>query len=114
MITHFDTCEFLCAILNQNRDLFKESFDVDSFFSNISLDETINTVGKLLCKNETIYNLNNDQFKTLSTLATREPYVHGVAMASLRTDTTYYLPLSLKEDLTTELFIRMQAMLLPM
>ena len=43
--------------------------------SNISLDETINIIiEKLLSENETVHNLNKDQFKCLVTLAIKESY----------------------------------------
>ena len=67
------------------------SLDVDSFFTNISLDETINIIiEKLFSEKETVYNLNKDQFKCLLTFASKESYflfdgelyqqVDGVAM----------------------------------
>ena len=67
--------------------------DVDSLFTNIPLDETINiTIEKLFSENETAHNLNKDQFKCLLTLATKESHflfdrelyqqVDGVAMGS--------------------------------
>ena len=49
------------------------SLDVDSHFTNIPLDETINIIiEKLFSENETVHNLNKDQFKYLLTLATKE------------------------------------------
>ena len=60
-------------ILNQNPNLFMASLDVDSLFTNITLDETINIIiEKLFSENETVHNLNKDQFKCLLTLATKE------------------------------------------
>ena len=53
-----------------------ESFDVDSLFTNIPLDETINIIiEKLFSENETVHNFNKDQFKCSVTLATKEYYV---------------------------------------
>ena len=70
-----DTFEFSCDILNQNLNLFMASLDVDSLFTNIPLDETINIIiEKLFSENETVHNLNKDQFKCLLTLATKESY----------------------------------------
>ena len=88
-----DTFEFSRDILNQNPNLFMASLDVDSLFTNIPLDETINIIiEKLFSENETVHNLNKDQFKCLLTLATKESYflfdgelyqqVDGVAMGS--------------------------------
>ena len=52
-----------------------ESLDVDSLFTNITLDETINIIiEKLFSENETVYNFNKGQFKCLLTLATKESY----------------------------------------
>ena len=70
-----DTFEFSRDILNQNPNLFMASLDVDSLFTNIPLDETINIIiEKLSSENETVHNLNKDQFKCLFTLATKESY----------------------------------------
>ena len=70
-----DTFEFSRDILNQNPKLFMASLDVDSLFTNIPLDETINIIiEKLSSENETVHNLNKDQFKCLFTLATKESY----------------------------------------
>ena len=63
-----DTFEFSRDILNQNPNLFMASLDVDSLFTNIPLDETINIIiEKLFSKNETINNLNKGQYKCLLT-----------------------------------------------
>ena len=70
-----DTFEFSREILNQNPNLFMASLGVDSLFTNIPLDETINIIiEKLFSENETVHNLNKDQFKCLLTLATTESY----------------------------------------
>ena len=70
-----DTFEFLRDILNQNPTLFMAILDVDFLFANIPLDETINIIiERLLSDNETLHNLNKDQFKCLLTLATKEFY----------------------------------------
>ena len=69
-----DTFEFSRDILNQNPNLFMASLDVDSLFTNIPLDETINIIEKLLSENKTFHNLNKDQFKCLLTLSTEESY----------------------------------------
>ena len=84
--------EFSRDIFNQNPNLFMASLDADSLFTNIPLDETINIIEKLFSENETIHNLNKDQFKCLLTLASKESYflfdgelyqqVDGVAMGS--------------------------------
>ena len=85
--------EFPCNILNQNPNLFMTSLDVDSLFTNIPLDEIINIIiENVFSENETVNNLIKDQFKCLSTLATKESYflfdgqlyqqVDGVAMRS--------------------------------
>ena len=69
-----DTFKFSRDILNQNPNLFMVSLDVDSLFTNIPLDEIINIIEKLFSENETVHNLNKDQFKRLLTLATTESY----------------------------------------
>ena len=51
------------------------SLDVDSLFTDVPLDETINIIiEKLFSENETVHHFNKDQFKCLLTLATKEPY----------------------------------------
>ena len=88
-----DTFEFSRDILDQTPNLFMASLDVDSLFANITLDETINIIiEKLFSENETVHNLNKDQFKCSLTLATKEScflfdgelyqQVDGVAMGS--------------------------------
>ena len=87
-----DMFEFSCDILKQNLNLFMASLDVDSLFTNILFDETINITEKLFSENETVHNFNKDEFKCLLTLATKESYflfdgelyqqVDGVAMGS--------------------------------
>ena len=75
-----DTFEFSRDILNQNSNRFMTSLDVDSFFTNIAsqltLNETINIIEKLFSENETNLNSLNvkDYFKCLLTLATKESY----------------------------------------
>ena len=64
-----------------------------SLFANIPLDEAINIIiEKVFSENETVHNLNKDQFECLLTLATKESYflfdrelyqpVDGVTMGS--------------------------------
>ena len=69
-----DMFEVSRDIFNQNPNLFMASFNVDSLFTNIPSDETINIIEKLFSENETVHNLYKDQFKSLSTLATKESY----------------------------------------
>ena len=65
-----DTFGFSCDIMNQNSNLFMASLDVDSLFTKIPLDETINIITeKLFSENETVYNFNKDHFKCLLTSA---------------------------------------------
>ena len=88
-----DTFEFSRGILNKNPNLFMASLDVDSLFTNVNFDETINIIiEKLFSENETVHNLIKDQFKCFLTLATKESYflfdeelyqqVDGVVMGS--------------------------------
>ena len=70
-----DMFEFSRDILNQNPNLFTASLDVDSLFTNIPLDKTINIIiEKLFSEKETVHNLNKNQFKCLLTLATKESH----------------------------------------
>ena len=69
------------------------SVDVDSFFTNILLEETINICTESICyQNDSVEGLNKSEFKELLSLATKEPYyifneilykqIDGVAMDS--------------------------------
>ena len=85
--------EFSRDILNQNPNLFMASLDVDSLFTNIPLDKTINIIiEKLFSEKGTVHNLNKNQLKCLLILATKESHflfdgelyqqTDGVAMGS--------------------------------
>ena len=70
-----DTFEFSRDILNQNPNLFMSSLDINSLFTDIALDETIRIIiKKLSFKNETVHDLNKDQFKCFLTLEIKESY----------------------------------------
>ena len=87
-----DAFEFSRDILNKTSNLFMAVLEVDSLFTNIPLDKTINIIiEKLFSENETVHNFNKDQFKCLLTLATKESHffdgelyqqVDGVARGS--------------------------------
>ena len=54
------------------------SVDVESFFTNMPLEETINICVKLLYNNEdVIEGINKSEFKNLLSLAAQEPYFHN-------------------------------------
>ena len=56
-----DTFEFSRDILNQDSNLSMASFDADSLFTNIPLDDSINIIiEKLFSENETVHNFNKD------------------------------------------------------
>ena len=70
-----DMFEFSCDILNQNPNLFMAILGVDSLFTNILLNETINIIiEKFFSENETVHNFNKGQFKCFLTLATKDYY----------------------------------------
>ena len=84
---------FAEEIVHQVSELFMDSLDVDSLFTNIPLEETINICTNLLCNNEdVIEHINKCEFKNLLSLATQESYFifhdvlykqkDGVAMGS--------------------------------
>ena len=88
-----DTFSFAHDIRSQNSTHFMSSFDVDSLFTNIPLDETINICcDKLFETENTVSGLNKSQFRTLLELATKESFIlfngqyykqiDGVAMGS--------------------------------
>ena len=88
-----DSFAFAEGIVHQDSKLFMGSLDVDSFFTNIPLEETINICTNLLYNNEdVIEGINKSEFKNLLSLATKESYFifndvlykqkDGVAMGS--------------------------------
>ena len=81
------------VIRNQNPDLFMASFDIDSLFTNVPLDETIEiSVKKLFGRRKKYEGFTREQFKKLLTLAVKNSLflfngayyeqVDGVAMGS--------------------------------
>ena len=67
-----DSFAFAEEIVHQDSKLFMGSLDVDSLFTNIPLEETINICTNLLYDNEdVIEGVNKSEFKNLLSLATR-------------------------------------------
>ena len=88
-----DTFSFAEEIRTQDSDYWMSSFDVDSLFTNIPLDETIGICCDKLFQSENIVSgLSKDQFRDLLELATKESFfllngqyykqIDGVAMGS--------------------------------
>ena len=88
-----DSFAFAKEVLNQDASLYMASLDVDSLFTNIPLEETINIcVNGLFNNTDTVEGLSRRDFKELLTLAVSESYfvfngkcykqVDGVAMGS--------------------------------
>ena len=89
-----DSFHFAAEIVDQQHDLFMDSLDVDSLFTNMSLEETIE-----ICTNEsdTVEGLRKTEFKELLSLATKDSHfifdgtlhkqIDGVAMGSPQSDT---------------------------
>ena len=88
-----DSFAFADEIVHQDSKIFMGSLDVDSLFTNIPLEETINICTNLLYDNEdVIEGINKSEFKNLLSLATQESYFifndvlykqkDGVAMGS--------------------------------
>ena len=70
-----DSLAFAEEIVHQDSKLFMGSLDVDSLFTNIPLEETINICTNLLYNNEdVIEGINKSEFKNLLSLATQESY----------------------------------------
>ena len=70
-----DSFAFAEKIVHQDSKLFMGSLDVDSLFTNIPLEETINICTNLLYNNEdVIEGINKSEFKNLLSLATQESY----------------------------------------
>ena len=88
-----DSFSFATEVRNQNPDLYMTSFDVDSLFTNIPLDETINIcVKKLFGRKHKFKGFSRSQFKSLLEFAVKDNLilfngkyyiqVDGVAMGS--------------------------------
>ena len=88
-----DSFEFARAVRNQNPDLYMASFDIDSLFTNVPLDETIEIcTKKLFGRKRKFEGFTREQFKKLLSLAVKNScflfngeyfeQVDGVAMGS--------------------------------
>ena len=88
-----DSFEFSKEILKQNSKFYMASLDIDSLFTNLPLNETIDICVKNLFENkERVCNLDKNSFTKLLTLSTKESYfvfdkkyykqVDGIAMGS--------------------------------
>ena len=88
-----DSFSFAAEVRNQDPDLFMASFDVDSLFTNIPLDETIDIcVKNLFGKKRKVKGLNKSEFKSVLEFAVKDNLiffngkyyiqVDGVAMGS--------------------------------
>ena len=84
---------FAEEIVEQQHDLFMGSLDVDSLFTNIPLEETIEIcTNELFKESETVEGLSKTEFKELLSLATKDSHfifdgalykqIDGVAMCS--------------------------------
>ena len=88
-----DSFKFATEIVEQDFNSFMGSLDIDSLFTNIPLEETIETCTNNLFKNgDIVHGLKKSKFKDLLSLATKESYfffnnilykqIDGVAMGS--------------------------------
>ena len=88
-----DSFEFAKIICEQDTGLLMASLDVDSLFTNVPLEETINIcVNELLKSNSNIHGLNKKQITEMLSLTTKESIIlfdmtfytqgDGVAMGS--------------------------------
>ena len=86
-----DSFHFAEEIIDQQHDLFTGSLDVDSLFTNIPIEETIETcIIELFKESETVEGLSKTEFKELLSLATKDSHfifdgtlykqIDGVAM----------------------------------
>ena len=67
-----DSFEFAKIVCEQNADLFMASLDVDSLFTNVPLEETINIcVNELFKSNSSIHGLNKKQITEMLSLTTK-------------------------------------------
>ena len=76
MNTLKDSFEFNKVICEQNSNLYMASLDVDSFFTNVLLDETIAICTQGLFESEsTVYVLNEKEFTEMLSLTTKESII---------------------------------------
>ena len=70
-----DLFYFADEIVDQQNDLFMGSLDVDSLFTNISLEETIEIcTNELFKESETVEGLSKTEFKGILSLATKDSH----------------------------------------
>ena len=70
-----DSFHFAEEIVDQQHDLFIGSLDVDSLFTQIPLEETIEICTNELCQeSETIDGLSKTEFKEILSLATKDSH----------------------------------------
>ena len=70
-----DSFHFAEEIVDQQHDLFMGSLDVDSLFTNINLEETIEIcTNELFKESETVEGLSKTVFKELLSLATKDSH----------------------------------------
>ena len=73
--TVIDSFHFAEEISQQDSNLHMATLDVDSFFTNIPLDETINiSVGNLYNNNESTPNVPKHDFRNFLNIATKESF----------------------------------------
>ena len=88
-----DSFDFSSDILEQNANLYMASLDIDSLFTNLPLDETIDICIENIFQNKnTVNNFDKNNFRKMLTLATKESYfvfdknyykqIDGVGMGS--------------------------------
>ena len=71
-----DSFHFAKKVVDQQHDLFMGSLDVDSLFSNIPLEETIEIcTNELFKESETVEGLSKTDFKELLSLATKDSHL---------------------------------------
>ena len=70
-----DSFRFAEEIVDQQHDLFMGNLDVDSLFTNIPLEETIEIcTNELFKESETVEGLSKTEFKELLSLATKDSH----------------------------------------
>ena len=70
-----DSFEFAKNVRNQNPDLFMASFDIDSLFTNVPIDETIDiSIKKLFGRKKKYNGFSREQFKKLLGFAEKDTH----------------------------------------
>ena len=95
-----DSFSFAAEVRNQNPDLYMASYDVDSLFTNIPLDETIEIcVKKLFCRKHKFMGFSRSEFRQLLQFAVKDSLILFNGNYYIQTDGVNFLHLFIANPL---------------